>query len=173
MVRLGNNRTRGFGRVVLDIRESEEEDAEELAQRAKAFDTMLREEARQAGIATPHAFYLPLTLISDAILYDRLLRYRLQVTSDYLTRAWGIQEAKLVYHNAGRRLVSGWSNLWGLPKADEWAIAMGSVFLFGLPSEPDFSTLARMQSEGIGARRSEGFGQVRVAESFHQEVNPL
>jgi len=174
LLRLGNNRTRGFGRAIISqFRFYQEEIANDLAERARAFNTKLQTAAKTAGIIVPHPFYLPITLVSDAILYDQLLRYQLQLTGDYLNRVWGIPGAELIYQNAGRRQVTGWNELWGLPKADEWAISMGSVFLFGLLAEPDFEVLARAQREGMGARRREGFGQVRVADPFHQEVSPL
>jgi CRISPR-associated Csx10 family RAMP protein len=174
LLRLGNNRTRGFGRIVISrFTKLEEEGSDEIAERARAFDRKFREAANDFGIATPHSFYLPLTLLSDAIIPEFPQCYCLQVTGDYLAKQWGLTGAELVYQNAGRRRVMGWSELWGLPKADEWAIAMGSVFLFGLPEEPDFEVLTRMQSQGIGSRRSEGFGQIHIADDFHQEVEFL
>jgi len=45
------------------------------------------------------------------------------------------------------------------------------VFLFGLPSEPDWNELAEAQNAGLGARRAEGFGAFRIADEFHWEVN--
>jgi CRISPR-associated protein Csx10 len=171
LVRVGNNRSRGFGRVAIQTRSFGVEAAEEIAERARAFDARLRTRAGQ--LALPHAFYLPITLTSDTLLYDRLLRHQLTLTGAYLDTVWNIPGAELVYQNAGRERVAGWHDVWGLPRADEWGIARGSVFLFGLPGEPDFARLAQMQARGIGARRSEGFGQVRIADTFHQEVKPL
>jgi CRISPR-associated Csx10 family RAMP protein len=174
LLRLGNNRTRGLGRLGwFDFQQQPTETADELAERAVAFDRKLRQAADTAGVATPHGFYLPVTLVSDTILYDNLLRHQLQLSGDYLENIWEISGAELIYHNAGRRQVMGWSNVWGLPKADEWAISMGSVFLFGLPDRPDFEHLICMQHQGVGARLSEGFGQVHLADPFHQEVDPL
>lgn len=174
LLRMGNNRTRGLGRVAISsLQIQESEDANALAERAGNFSKILREEAEKFSVTMPHRFYLPITLASDVILFDRLLRYQLQLSPDYLAEVWGIEDAELIYQNAGRKRMMGWNQLWGLPKTDKWAITMGSVFLFGLPAEPDFEVLSQMQRQGIGTRRSEGFGQVRVADSFHQEVNPL
>lgn len=78
-----------------------------------------------------------------------------------------IKGAELIYCNATTRQISGWSSLWGLPKADELAIAMGSVFLFGLKEEPNWQVLATVQEKGIGSRLTEGFGVVRIADEFH------
>jgi CRISPR-associated protein Csx10 len=87
--------------------------------------------------------------------------------------AIGIQGAKLVYQNSGLRRVMGWNDLWRLPKPDDLAITMGSVFLFGVtaPLNDDLlDILLNIQNNGLGARRREGFGRVVVASPFHWEV---
>lgn len=173
MLRLGNNKTRGFGRVILKLtRARERGELDSLRERMQTFDAELRKAAQKFDIKTSHKLYLPLTLTADAILFDRLLRYRTALDSQYLEEL-GILGAKLIYQNSGTRQVMGWNTLLGVPKADEMGIAMGSVFLFGLDSQLDdnlLQTLLRMQTEGIGARRSEGFGRLQVASRFHWEV---
>lgn len=168
--RVGHNRTRGLGK--LDIHSgllpAVVDTAATLEARAKSFDAALR--AKAGGLAR-HAFYLPVTLISDCIWPDATCRYRLRLTPDALAEAWGINDAELIYLNAGQRRVSGWNGMWGMPKADEWAMAMGSVFLFGLTAEPDWQRLTEAQVAGLGIRRSEGFGAVRIADEIHWEAN--
>lgn len=170
-LRLGNNRTRGLGRVTLNLSEQGDADSEVLRQRVLAFDVALRQAAKAARVDTPAKLYVPLTLTSDAILYDRLLRPQLQITGDYLRETWGLTGAQVVHHTAGVRRVEGWSSLWGLPKADDLAMAMGSVFVVALPTvdAETFARLQTLQAQGIGARRTEGFGMLRVAEAFHFE----
>ena len=173
LVRLGNNKTRGFGRVILRLKSARERgELDSLRQRLQTFDAKLRQAAQKFDIETPHKLYLPLQLTADAILFDRLLRYRTALDSEYLEEL-GIPGAKLIYQNSGTRQVMGWNTLLGVPKADEIAITMGGVFLFGLNSKLDdnlLQTLLRIQTEGIGARRREGFGRLLVASSFHWEV---
>jgi len=171
LVRVGNNRTRGLGRVTMNLSESEAEDIAALQGRVQMFNQALHADADKFGISTPAALYVPLTLTSDAILYDRLLRPRLQITNDYLSDVWGLTGAQVVYQVAGVRRVESWNTVWGLPKADELAIAMGSVFLIALPTNDAdiFKRLCNLQEQGIGARRVEGFGAVRVADAFHIE----
>jgi CRISPR-associated protein Csx10 len=170
MLRVGHNRTRGLGKLVFpdDLQQTNTDTADDIEARARNFDALLRQ---NAGADARHAFYLPVTLTADCIWPDAAGRYRLQITSDAIAEAWGINDAELVYCNAAARRVSGWSSLWGLPKSDEWAIAMGSVFLFGLSAAPDWQALASGYANGLGTRRTEGFGTVRIADEFHVEVN--
>lgn len=174
LLRLGNNRTRGFGQVTLALDPVDDSEAiQTLETHVEAFDAKLRRQAQDAGVETPHQLYVPLTLISDAILFDRLLRHRTAITPGDLEERWGIASAELVYQNSRSQRVMGWNDLWRLPKPDDLAITMGSVFVFGLsvPLTDDLlQTLWRMQTEGIGARRREGFGQFRIASPFHWEV---
>jgi len=168
-LRVGHNRTRGFGKLVFPegILAKDLDSAASIELRCRAFDSALRQ---AAGDSARPAFYVPVTLTADCILPDSAGRYRLQMTTEALADAWGISGAELIYCNAAPRRVTGWNDRWGLPKADEWAISMGSVFLFGLASEPEWQVLARAQAQGLGSRRAEGFGSVRIADEFHEEV---
>ncbi|HYV07030.1 MAG TPA: hypothetical protein VFB82_20710 [Blastocatellia bacterium] len=169
-VRVGHNRTRGFGKLAFTegVRATSIDSAADIQARCIGFDAALRQ---AAGDDAHHAFYMAVTLAADCILSDRAGRYRLQMTADTLAEAWGISGAELIYCNAVPRRVTGWNDRWGLPKADEWAIGMGSVFLFGLVSEPDWQALARAQEQGCGTHRSGGFGAVRISDQFHVEVH--
>lgn len=171
LIRMGNNRTRGFGRVSLNVQAVEMDTREALHARVEDFTNQFKVAAQQANIATPAPVYVPITLTSDAILYDPLLRARLRVTSDDLN-VYGLPGATLIFHAADTRQIAGWSELWGLPKADDWAIRMGSVFLFALPHAEDttFEHLLHLQEQGIGVRRAEGFGMVSIANLFHTEL---
>lgn len=173
LLRLGNNRSRGFGRVRLALDElPAEDDSDSLAERLRQFNSRLRQRAQEKGIETPHQLYVPITLTSDAILYDNLLRCRTALEPGYLAEEWEIPDGELIYQNSSVRRVMGWNALWRLPKPDELAITMGSVFLFGLntPLEEASSPLLKMQKAGIGSRRREGFGQILIASPFHWEV---
>lgn len=175
LLRLGNNRTRGFGRVNVQLEAIDGGDTPDTLQtRIQAFDDALREQAQCFSIATPHAAYVPLTLVSDAILFDRLLRHRTTLAPDYLADVWGLTGVELIYQNSSTRRVLGWNDLFRLPKPDDVAITMGSVFLLGFSESPDggmLQTLLKMQGKGIGARRREGFGRLVVAHLFHKEVH--
>ena len=169
LLRVGHNRTRGLGKLVLpDLQQFTPDIATVIERRAKDFDAKLKQDV---GAEARHVFYLPLTLTSDCILPDGFGRYSLQISPEILAKEWGINGAELIYCNAASRRVIGWNVLWGLPKADELAIAMGSVFLVALSAEPDWQVLASNQSKGLGIRRAEGFGTIRIADEFHLEAS--
>ncbi|NNJ13660.1 hypothetical protein EKD04_025370 [Chloroflexales bacterium ZM16-3] len=167
MLRLGNNRTRGFGRVQARLMEYAGDTAAALVERVRRFQQLLGETARQHQIDLNEGVYVPITLTSDVLLYDDLLRSRLQIAPGDLA-AHGIPDAELVYHTAGVRRVRGWNTLLGLPRADMAAISMGSVFLFRLPAAfADWPALLRLQQTGLGLRRVEGYGAISIADRFH------
>ena len=175
ILRVGNNLTRGLGKLdVPQFREFETGNITSFKERVEGFNQKFCAEAQKHGVDLPHGFYFPITLQSDAILLDSQFRYQMILDSDYLRRVWDLADAKLVYQNAGQRRVIGWSALFGLPKAAEWAISMGSVFLFGYDGTTDddfYQKFYEIEQMGIGKRRSEGFGQVTIADAFHWEVN--
>ena len=176
LLRIGNNRTRGLGKISLKVEEIQPDTPDALAKRIKAFNDRLRQMAKIDEIETPHNLYVPLTLTSDVILYDHFLRHQKHITPAYLAQAWDIAGAALIYGNTHIRHVVGWNDLWRLPKADDLAIGMGSVFLFGFtqPLDDDLlQKLFQLQRQGIGSRRKEGFGQLLIANPFHWEVNKV
>lgn len=169
-LRIGNNRTRGFGRVRLNLQELAADTAADLGDRVLAFTDMLHTAATQWAIPIPAGRYIPVTLQSDMLLSDPLLRSRLQVHGDDLA-AVGVPGAQLRFHTAGARRIRGWNQLLGMPRADMWAITMGAVFLFHLPptDQPPWAALLQLQQEGLGLRRGEGFGTLAIASRFHLE----
>lgn len=171
LLRAGSSRTRGLGLLKAEIRELDDEpDARAaLEARLKAFDERVRSLAQQARVRAAHRLYVPITLTSDVLLRDHLLRWRTRIDADVLSAA-GIAGGELLYHAARVRRIMGWNAVQGLPHADAFAIAMGSVFVFGFAREPGSATLLALQRTGLGLRRDAGFGCVVVADPFHSEV---
>ncbi len=176
LIRMGNNRTRGLGRINLSLSEKIIDEASEQAKMVKnlgQFNSKLQAEAKSAGITLRHFFYIPLHLTADAILLDPILRPLTDLPADYLHRAAKFDGVEVVYRNYHTRRVMGWNNLWRLPKADDLALTMGSVFVLGLNRTADddlYQTLLDLQRNGLGERRAEGFGQLLIANPFHWEV---
>ena len=175
ILRIGNNLTRGLGKLgVPEIEEIDPENMASFKERINAFNQKFRTEAQAHCVDLPNQFYFPITLQSDAILPEVQLRYQTVLDGDYLQRIWNLSDVALVYQNTSTRRVIGWNALFGLPKAAEWAISMGSVFLFGYSGTTDehfYQKLYNIEQIGIGKRKSEGFGQVTIADAFHWEVN--
>lgn len=171
LLRVGNNRTRGSGHVRFNLQRIDEDTELDLKARIEAFTQHFKQQAATSQLDAPAALYVPILLTSDAILTDPLLRARLQISADDLA-AIGIPGAELVFQAAGMRQVSSWNSLWGLPRADDWAITKGSVFLFALPeaNNATFAALLNWQRDGIGQRRTEGFGALTLAHRFHIEL---
>ena len=63
------------------------------------------------------------------------------------------------------RRLDSWHVGWMLPRPSLIGIAAGSCVTFDLPKgRPSVAALARVETEGLGERRAEGFGQVRLEE---------
>lgn len=175
MIRVGTGRTSGLGRLSIGVTEvtTSFDNPDEIKRRCRRFNELLRSEAKKYRVNLSHPFYLPLTLLSDAIVVDGALLYRTVLTGSWMEKILSINDIQLVFQAAERRRVSGWNSILGLPRPDEWGIAMGSVFVYGLPKEPDYELLWQLQQKGIGERADEGFGRICWADRWHEEVELL
>lgn len=114
-----------------------------------------------------------LTLLSDAMVRDNHGQWALSAhaVARELEAHLGLTPESLSVSDAFFRghMVGGFNRTWGLPLPQAQALQMGSVFVFeGLPL-PE-SARDRLESEGIGERRSEGFGRVAVDWYFGGEM---
>jgi len=98
-----------------------------------------------------------LTLLSDTILrHPKTGQWTDDLTLILGKESWSWQDA---YY--GTTVVGGFNRTWRLPLPQAVALRAGSVFVFAADAfTPD--ELERLQQEGIGERRSEGFGRVAV-----------
>lgn len=106
---------------------------------------------------------LIVTLYSDVMLRDKLGRYTtdVYVFTEALSRQLGMDTLVLKQAFVQETLVGGFNRKWGLPLPQARALAMGSVFVFEPPRcGPD--ALRRVEEEGLGLRRTEGFGRVGI-----------
>lgn len=180
LLRLGTGRTRGMGKVTLRFKEPDkQDDLTTFKQRLDKLNDAFHKRAKEFKLSVPDDYYFALTLHAPLILRDDFLRYRgvidaatlMQILKDYGEE--DVPELQDVYSAARVRRVSGWQELWGTPRTNEYAIESGSVFLFSCaspPSEALFKALFQLEEQGIGKRRAEGFGRVRVSDEFHQQV---
>lgn len=59
-------------------------------------------------------------------------------------------------------MVGGFNRTWGLPLPQEWTVRAGSVFVCQAINDIDVQLISRLIDNGIGERRSEGFGRIAV-----------
>jgi CRISPR-associated Csx10 family RAMP protein len=118
--------------------------------------------------------WLTLTLASDAILVDRLLRpvTHLKTKADLVIHLGFPSEVEIEIKKAftARRMVAGWSGIGEMFRPDDLALAAGSTFILYFPNDaPDAvqKWAVRLLDRGIGLRRAEGFGQVTFAHPLH------
>ncbi|MBX5458967.1 MAG: hypothetical protein IRZ31_18895 [Thermogemmatispora sp.] len=190
LVRVGTGRTRGLGAVELTLTPLQEASAswEHFRERLLTFDRKLKDylatykapEPRKSQGQRGEPFYFALTLCSPTILCDEFLRYRGRIDEAALAELLGPpftrEDLRALHMAATLHRVTGWNDLWGLPRPVEYAIERGSVFLFAYWMRGDadrdelIKALFRLEEEGIGRRRNEGFGSVRISDPFHFEV---
>ncbi|NCC36801.1 MAG: glycosyltransferase [Chloroflexia bacterium] len=110
-------------------------------------------------------------LLADAILLDQGWLPTQQLSVAMLREATGIEaELALVRAFTVTKSIAGWHATWQQPKPVNLAVGMGSVFVFQAAaplSEADCAKLAELQQQGIGERRQEGYGQIRICDEFH------
>lgn len=184
LVRIGTGRTRGLGKVKIILSPISDKQFGFAAFKARLtkFDRVFQERAgsalRRAGASwKPGRFYFALTLHAPALIRDELLRYRGSIDETTLHELTKLSLTGLerIYQAAGTTRVTGWNELWGMPKMQELAIESGSVFLFACPAPANdtlYDALFKLEEEGIGQRRGEGFGRVCVSDPFHLEEMP-
>ncbi len=184
---IGTGRTRGLGKVRIVVSRTDDSDyglmygeqeqaLKSFKERLNKFDDTLRKVCNAYEAETRAAFYFALTLHAPAILFDDYLRYRGSIDAATLAELTGIEPKtfELLYQNAGVQRIAGWNELWGTPRQQDYAIETGSVFLFSSQQKLDdddqlLQALYRLEEEGIGQRRAEGFGRVCVSDPFHLE----
>jgi CRISPR-associated protein Csx10 len=128
------------------------------------------------------------TLHSDTILLDEILRYKTAIELTDLCEAVAYKtQLDLSILDSFEPLqswlsihpVTGWDVAKKRPKTDEIAITKGSVFVWSSKAgrtltDTDMNSvaalLAEIENTGIGERRNEGFGRIRICDEFHWEV---
>lgn len=174
-LRVGSMRTSGYGAMTIHVSETKgaSDFAEQLQKRCRRFNKLVRKLCKKFNIklSINEKFLVPLTLRSDLILPIEPGNYTGVLTpAELAKRVPQMAKSELVYQVANLKRVSGWYDLWGLPKPEEWAIAAGSVFVYALPQEPDYKLLTTDQARFFGQRQAEGYGQVEWCDEFHLGV---
>lgn len=177
LTHVGSGVARGFGRVEVNIGEPEPDDlgrrVEEF-RKAVARRWALWEQHRKMGEAAPEygpggGVFFSVTLLSDAILRDDGWSPTVRLSPEMLGKAG--RNATLVRTYATADYRGGWNTAWRLPKDTELVARMGSVYVYhtkdSVSDADGLTALKELEERGVGERRREGFGQVRVCDEFH------
>jgi hypothetical protein len=195
LVFLGHARTRGYGRVHLQLGDpAEGSTAASDQQRWDGWSAGLIEFLGTLGIGKFEAnsnFFFALSLPAGAVLLDGLLRYTLDPAEvcpwlpplpapdhhhpqDSLARApEGGGTLRCVAAVSRQERVRGWNAAHGLPRQDEWGLTRGAVYAYWFQGDARgraalHERLGHLQRHGLGVRRNEGFGAVAVSDDFHR-----
>ncbi|OGP49133.1 MAG: hypothetical protein A2Y79_11040 [Deltaproteobacteria bacterium RBG_13_43_22] len=155
---LGRGKTRGQGEIELDLSPASLEQDHVWEEWNHACGRTLQEITKQNHNGT----YFSITLLSDAIMVDKFLRYTTTMDLPFVG-------SQLLVSILKQGFAFGWNQVHRLPKEDEKTISRSSVFLFHYPGQIDeiMGSLLDMQTNGIGLRRNEGFGQILINDPFH------
>ncbi|MBD3213033.1 MAG: hypothetical protein GF311_10535 [Candidatus Lokiarchaeota archaeon] len=117
-----------------------------------------------------------MTLITDTILLDNWGRYYQRFDGRVLKKIFQIEpniDVKIIKQFVRTRRIDGFNSLLGLPKWRERVFCAGSSvsFQFKIDDDEDLKRelikkLKKLEKEGIGLRREEGFGEI----SFNHAV---
>ena len=172
---IGGRQTTGIGAVEISQQQeaASAADAAAISERVATMTKRFQEQAAlyQALGGTPWQVgtIFTVNLLSDAILLDQGWLPTNELNGDMLKELTGV-DATLIRSFTTTTTVGGWNVSWQRPKPTAVATNMGSLFVFqaeGELSPADYDALATLERGGIGERRAEGYGQVRICDEFH------
>lgn len=187
-LRIGAEASTGHGEIILSLKSGRVPGPSGIGKRITAFNSKLRDRFRMLrekwgnlyGIEGKDelSLYFTADMLSHAILFDDDGLYKGVLDDAILKKQTGIT-ARLVQSYARTELVSGWffkQSAGGesrqMPKRVQPAISRGSVFVYRVddmpePSDDLLAALCGLESDGIGDRREEGYGHIRICDEFH------
>ncbi|EFO81933.1 hypothetical protein OSCT_0082 [Oscillochloris trichoides DG-6] len=174
---LGGRQSSGLGKVQVCTTQSQVEDAAAIKQRVGAltrrFQVQVQRYDALHGEHTPWPIddgtIFTLNLLSDAILFQQGWLPTNVIDAAMLREETGIH-ATCIRAFTTPTMIGGWNVTWQKPKPTAIATALGSLFVFQANeplSDSQYQALADLQARGIGERRQEGYGQIRICDEFH------
>lgn len=181
---LGGRMSSGLGQVQIAVPEPQASLADDwqlpLAERLERFNGRLAERWRvwqTAGLPTTpdwspdHWRVFTVDLLSDAALFEDGWQPTTIFDAGQLQAETGL-EATLIHSLANAQVVGGWNARWNRHRPTTLAAAAGSVFTFR--TEASLAELSAalepLEQAGIGRRRAEGFGLIRICDEFHYQA---
>ena len=176
VLRMGTGRTRGLGRIKVELTGAPDNYYGSFAEKLAAFNSTMHKVAQDSGVENLDPYYFAVTLQSPLILRDPFLRYQRSIDTASLSKLLGASASKYtferVYQSVETQRISGWNELWGTPRSNDYAMEMGSTFLFACKQQPGsdlLQALHTLEVNGCGERVTEGFGRVSISDRFHLE----
>lgn len=119
-----------------------------------------------------------ITCLSPAIILDPFLRYMKYIPPELIHKELNgiLKSCSLIRHFSAMELIQGWNGAYRRPMEEEIAIARGSAFYYryklaeNKTKQELIDTLNELKRRGIGLRRAEGFGEIRINDPFHLEL---
>jgi len=105
---------------------------------------------------------ITLTLLTDTIVINPWGQQATGFAEDWLEAALGLGPVEIHDAYARTRVVDGFNATLGLPRWRDLALVAGSMALISLKDLPSDweARMQRLEAEGIGMRRNEGFGRI-------------
>lgn len=160
VVQLGKGRQRGYGRAMLWFSKANGKPPMWIGQPLQDVPAG-GDEPRSRVAAGVHE--VTLTLLTDAIIADPWGRSATGFDEDWLTGLFKPGQAQILAGYAATQIVDGFNTIQRLPRWRDGALAAGSsarIRVTGLSDTDLVGELERIEKEGIGLRRNEGYGQV-------------
>jgi len=115
------------------------------------------------------------TCVSDTILIDKYHRYYTYIPQTIIQEACKglFATCELEHYFSAPKPVFGWNGAWQRPMETELAVSAGSAFRYryvlanGKTGEDFAAAMKQLALRGLGLRRSQGFGENVVNDSFH------
>jgi len=167
-LRMGRAKTRGGGAVEVVADQASgvpKSNRDDVVRRFRA----TQQSAVRLGGRLQGKTVLTVTLQSPAIVWDRFLMSRDWIEPEHigLSSGWS-----LVSWFSSSTSIGGWHAAAGMPRTEVIAVSTGSCFAYATDDTVDVEALAdwalRIETDGIGGRREEGFGEVVVCHSLHE-----
>ncbi|HWW75418.1 MAG TPA: CRISPR-associated RAMP protein Csx10, partial [Pyrinomonadaceae bacterium] len=183
LTHVGSGVARGFGHVSVNV---EEVGADDPGGRVEKFNGLLGERWESweplGGEGTPEpprrpgaGTFFSVTLMSDAILREGGWSPTVRLEPEMLGDAG--RNATLLRCYASGDYRGGWNTAWRLPKDTELVARMGSAYVYHTTDDAGdagwLASLRTLEERGVGDRRREGFGEVRVCDDFHARIQEV
>jgi len=117
-----------------------------------------------------------ITFISDVILFDNDLNRVKSLNADILANKLGISKEELTLKSKvdASRIIQNYNGLSGLRRFSDIAIKKGSSYHFKYIGNEDINEkLEELEKNGLGLRKFEGFGDIKVNYPIHFDVFKL